>query len=140
MSSGGCHGLLSLSAWKERRDGTFFAKGPTICRIKNPNILSGRGGAETGPGSGRRLAGRIWARIGTAVRPGHDLSFRPPKWHRGPSWTSLRKHDRIKCHANRIKEHDERFITRTMAALRSGLLNSGLTPYCHCEPLCRRIF
>ena len=66
-------GGVNNSSWW--RDGEIvFCAFEQICRVQNPNIPPGGGRAGAGPGP----AGQGGAGTGGTVRPGPDLSFRPP--------------------------------------------------------------
>ena len=104
---------------------------PVVCpglgfyRLYNPKPgyptgTAGRGGAEPG--------GRGWFARGVANRGGASGARRnrgreawigsargrppTPTSRETKTWTSFRKHERIKSYANRIKEHDERWTSR----------------------------
>ena len=105
-----------------------------ICRFQNPDIpRSGRGGAAHG-GAGRGGAGQD---TGRTVRRGGNSPPCLPEHRRQLPWRFLRKHEQNKMYVNQKRSTtsvDKRFLSRTMAALRSWLLTNGPSPICLCKP------
>ena len=90
-------------------------------------------------GPGPRRAVRGWGGRGWAAQCGQcpTLSFRFAENRREPSWTTLRRQEHIKSHANRFGEHDGRLVSglsaRPDALFINRLLANGPAPFCFCK-------